>query len=304
MVRAGRRWPLRPLRGGRTYLSHQYFTYPFHATRVFYLDPAWQNLGTLYLTSASGGLFQGDRVSLKANLNPGASAHITTGSATKIHSMERDFARQVMALTVGQGAYLEYLVEPTILFPRSRFESRMKISVDKGSCAILGDSYLTHDPSGVNPAPFDELFVEVSIHDGEDELLALDRMVVAGKEPFLSVPGLTGKCFAQGSIYFIWDGKPTDILAGMMAETIEGITGIYAGASTLPGGCGAFARILADDPLALDHAFWKVAAACRKLATGQDMPPPSKVKVLGIIISNLEITPLRNATSPWSVIAV
>jgi urease accessory protein len=257
---------------GKTYLSYQYLTYPFHTTRLFYLDPAWSDLGTLYLTSASGGLFQGDRVSLKARVEDGASAHVTTGSATKVHSMDKDFARQTVDLKVGQGAYLEYLMEPTILFPRSKLESLMRVSVDKGGCAILADSYLTHDPSGVNQAPFDDLFVEISVHNGEGDLLALDRMAVAGKETFLSVPGLTGKCFAQGSIYFIWDGKPPDGLAGMMAETIIDITGIYAGASTLPGGCGAFVRILADDPLTLDYALWQVAAACRKLATGQDMP--------------------------------
>jgi urease accessory protein len=272
--KAGLAFKLSP--GGRTYLSRQYLPYPFHATRVFYLDPAWPEFATLYLTSASGGLFQGDRVSLKASVNKGASAHITTGSATKIHGMERDFARQTVDLTVGQGAYLEYLVEPNILFPRSRLESRVKVSVDKGGCAILGDSFLTHDPTGVNRAPFDALFAEVSVHDSKGGLLALDRMKVSGGDRFLSVPGLTGDSFAQGSIYFIWDGKPPDVMAQTIMKAAEPMDGVYAGASTLPGSCGACARILADDPFALDHTLWQVAAACRKLATGQDMSPRRK----------------------------
>lgn len=261
---------------GRTYLSRQYLAYPFHATRVFYLDPALPELATLYLTSASGGLFQGDRISLKADVKTGASAHITTGSATKIHSMERDFARQTVDLAVGQDAYLEYLVEPNILFPRSRLESVVRVSVERGGCAILGDSFLTHNPEGVNHTPFDSLLAEVSVHDPKEKLLALDRMKVAGGNRFLSVPGLTGNNFAQGSIYFIWDGKPPDVMVRTMEKATRGFEGIYAGASTLPGGCGAFVRILADDPLALDHALWQVAAACRKLATGQNMPTRRK----------------------------
>lgn len=262
--------------GGQTYLSRQYLAYPFHATRVFYLETAWPELATLYLTSASGGLFQGDRISLRADVKTGASAHITTGSATKIHSMDRDFARQTVDLGVGQGAYLEYLVEPNILFPHSRLESFVRVSVGKGGCAILGDSFLTHNPEGVNRKPFDGLIAEVSVHDPKGDLLALDRMKVVGGDRFLSVPGLTGDNFAQGSIYFIWDGKPADGLVRAMAKAVDSMKQVYAGASTLPGGCGAFVRILTDDPLALDHAFWQVAAACRKLATGQDMPTRRK----------------------------
>ncbi len=257
---------------GRTYLSHQYLTYPFHTTRVFYLDPGWPHLGTLYLTSASGGLFQGDRISLKSHVKSSASAHITTGSATKVHSMERDFASHTAALKVDQNAYLEYIVEPTILFPRSRLETRVNVTVLKGGCAIVGDSFLTHDPTGKSPAPFDELLSEVTIHGPTGDLLVLDRFRLNARRPFLSVPGIVEGFFIQGSIYFIWDGKPPHEMARAMTREMKPLKGIYAGASTLPGDCGAFARILANDTLSLDRAMWRLAAACRKLATGHHMP--------------------------------
>jgi urease accessory protein len=260
----------------RTYLSHQYLTYPFHATRIFRLDPHWPEFATLYLTSASRGLFQGDRISITDHVKTGASAHVTTGSATKVHSMEQDLAVHTVDLQVEQNAYLEYLSEPTTLFPRSRLASNMNVWVEKGGCAILADSFLTHDPSGVSPAPFDDLLGEVSFHDEKDNLLALDRRRLNGRTPFLSIPGLSGDCFAQGSIYFICDGKPPDEMARVMMYAIEALEGIYAGASTLHGNCGAYARILADDPLALDRALRHVTAACRKLATGHVMPPCRK----------------------------
>ena len=261
---------------GSTYLSRQYLTYPFHTTRVFRLDPHWPQLATLYLTSASGGLFQGDRISIKAQIKEGASAHVTTGSATKVHSMDKDLAVHTVDLRIEQKGYLEYLMEPTILFPRSRLASKVRVQVEKEGCAILGDSFLTHDPTGASSAPFDDLLVEVSIHGAKDHLLALDRTRLDGRTPFLSIPGLTGNCFAQGSVYFIWDGKPPDEMAQTMTEEIRSLEGVYAGASTLPGNCGAYARILAENPLTLDHALWHITAACRKLATGQPMGPRRK----------------------------
>ncbi len=266
----------RPSPGKRTYLSHQYITYPFHTTRLFYLDPAWPELATFYLSSASGGLFQGDRISIMAQVKEGASALVTTGSATKVHGMERDRAVHNVHLRVEQNAYLECLMEPTIMFPRSRLESRVKVSVEKGGCAILGDSFLAHDPSGVSTAPFDKLLVEVSVHGSNGDLLALDRTLVNGRTPFLSIPGIFGDCFAQGSIYFIWDGKPPEEIARALAEVTKGLKGIYAGASILPANCGVCARILAKDALALNNALRLLAGACRKLATGQDMTPCRK----------------------------
>jgi urease accessory protein len=266
----------KPSPGRRTYLSAQYLTYPFHTTRLFYLDSDWPDLATFYLTSASGGLFQGDRIFFSAQAKAGAAVQITTGSATKIHGMERDLAVHTVHLQVEKAAYLEYLVEPAILFPRSRLESHVQLSVEKGGCAVLGDAFLTHDPSGPGVAPFDDLFAEVAIRDGRGELLTLDRTRVAGQTPFLSIPGITGDRFAQGTIYFIWDGKPPDDLARVMNQSLKTMEGIYACASTLPAACGAYARILADDSLSLNHALCRVAAACRKLATGHPMPPARK----------------------------
>ncbi len=261
---------LAPAPGGRTYLARQYLTYPFHITRLFYLDPAWPDLATLYVSSASGGLFQGDRLSLDITVASGASAHVTTSSATKVHSMERDHAVQSIKLHVGKTAYLEYLTEPTILFPRSSLKSTLALSIEDDACALIGDSYQTHDPAGTGGAVFNELFNEVSIGKG-GELLALDRMRVSGDADIISTPGLTGARFNQAAIYFVYDGKPADFLATEMRKALADAKDVYAGASTLPGRCGAYARMLSDDSLALRKAFMKVWAACREVASGRPM---------------------------------
>src|SRR6266568_3233645 len=61
--------------GGRTVLVHQHVPYPFHVTRAFHLDRARPDLATLYLQSASGGLYRGDRLMLDIDVAPGAAAH-------------------------------------------------------------------------------------------------------------------------------------------------------------------------------------------------------------------------------------
>ena len=71
--------------GGRTVLARQRVPYPFHATRTFYLDQARPDLATLYLQSAAGGLYRGDRVALSITADPHSAAHVTTQAATIVH---------------------------------------------------------------------------------------------------------------------------------------------------------------------------------------------------------------------------
>ena len=52
----------------RTYLARQYTEYPYHVTRPLYVVDSWPGFATVLLQSVSGGLFQGDRLSLEIEL--------------------------------------------------------------------------------------------------------------------------------------------------------------------------------------------------------------------------------------------
>jgi len=73
------------LAGGRTTLRRQHVGYPFHVTRGFYLDAARPDLLTLYLQSASGGLYAGDRLKLDVAVAANAAFHLTTQASTVVH---------------------------------------------------------------------------------------------------------------------------------------------------------------------------------------------------------------------------
>ncbi len=140
---------------GRTYLASHFATYPHHVTRGFYLDRAAPHAATVYLQTLSGGLTQDDRVALQVLTEADAVAHVTTQAATKVHSMERGYALQLVDLDVQAKSHLEYIADPTICFPRSRLVSRTNLCVAAEASAILGKSYIWHDPSGADPTGFE-----------------------------------------------------------------------------------------------------------------------------------------------------
>src|SRR2546430_3649463 len=89
------------LAGGRTTLRRQHVGYPLHVTRGFYLDPARPDLLTLYMQSASGGLYAGDRLKLDVALGPMAALHLTTQAATVVHDGRKAVSSQQLRISVG-----------------------------------------------------------------------------------------------------------------------------------------------------------------------------------------------------------
>src|ERR1700720_1634767 len=73
------------LAGGRTVLRHQHVGYPFHVTRAFQLDRKRPDLATLYLQSASGGLYAADRLALGVTAGAGPALNLTTQASTVVH---------------------------------------------------------------------------------------------------------------------------------------------------------------------------------------------------------------------------
>ena len=81
-------------RGDRTILADLDRRTPYMAQRALYPDPAMPDLAWLFMITTSGCVLQGDRLALEVTLAPRARAHVTTQSATKIHSMDANYAVQ------------------------------------------------------------------------------------------------------------------------------------------------------------------------------------------------------------------
>ena len=165
-------------RGGvRTVLTRQRVPYPFHVTRSFYLDQARPDLATLYLQSAAGGLYRGDRVALSITAGPNSAAHVTTQAATIVHRTHRFPVEQSTRLEVGEHAFLA--ADPRSFGALSRRRAT-EITLAASGCAILTDGISHHDPEGLGreglgPGGFGRSFERYSnavvVRDGARRIL-------------------------------------------------------------------------------------------------------------------------------------
>jgi urease accessory protein len=260
--------------GGATYLQRQRVMYPFHVGRSLKLPGDPPGMPTVYLQSCSGGIFEGDALRLRIAAGDGAAAHVATAASTVVHSMERQSASQQVELHAQGGAFLEYLPDPVILFPRAKLASGVRVSMHPGATVILGDSILLHDPKG-GEERFDWLRSETVIEDAAGKLLARDRFRIEGAQLARGLAGITGSWKAQGSLFVLTAAKaPGELVAALRIGLAS--AGVYAGATILPNQCGAWARILAVDAAALKAALFSAWSAVRQALIGAAPMPRRK----------------------------
>ncbi len=260
---------------GRTYLDRQFAGYPFHLCRPHYYagDPA--GMATLYLQSCSGGIYKGDRLHARIVAGEAAQAHVTTQAATIVHDTEGDDAVQETLLEAGAGALLEYLPDPLVLFPGASLSTRLRARVHERAALVLGDSFIPHDPAGCGRL-FDRLDAEIRVENEDGRPLARDRFDLRGSLLAAALPGINGAFMAQGTVFVIGRTAPAEATAAALREALDGIGDIYAGASTLPNGCGAVARLWAADGVALRAGMGAAWAAARRSLVGSTPAPRRK----------------------------
>ena len=260
--------------GGRSFIARQRVGYPFHITRPFYFDEVPSGALTLYLQSVSGGIYQGEDLRMTCSADVGSAAHVTTQAATIVHRMPAAPARQTVALEAEDGALLEYLPDPLIMFPGARLTSVLEIEAAVGATVIASESFAHHDPGGEDRR-FDRFEAELRIRDEGGRLLALERYAVAG-ERLAAGAGQIARWPAQGSVVVAHRGPARDAILAALRAALTSTDSFYGGASALPNEAGIGVRLLAADGARLRRGLEAAWRAVRLALYGAPPAPRRK----------------------------
>jgi urease accessory protein len=253
---------------GRTFIARQRVGYPFHVTRPFYLEGDPPGMPTLYLQSVSGGLYQSDDVHMTIEAAADTFSQVTTQAGTIVHGMPLGTAEQGVRIEAAAGSFFEYLPDPLILFPTSILRNRVEIIAAEGATVVATEGFSQHDPKAAGRR-FNRFANEIVVRRPGGPPLALERYAIQGDQ--FENGEISAPWPAQGSFVVI---TPADAEAVGQAihEALEGMPGVYAGASALPGGIGVSVRILACDGRALRLATNAAWVAFREVIIGREPP--------------------------------
>jgi urease accessory protein len=261
-------------RGDRTILADLDRRVPYMAQRALYPDPAMPDQAWLFMITTSGCVLQGDRLALEITLGPRARAHVTTQSATKIHSMDANYAVQTQSITLADGAYLEFLPEPLIPHRRARFLSDTRITIAPTAtllCAeIVQPGRKHHHPDESFGATLLSLSVEAARPDGQ--LLFTEKLVIDPARHPVRQTGVMDSFDVLGNVVLLTSKEHADRIHARVEANVNLADGVAFGACRLPNDAGLIFKALGRETAqvkAMVREFWSVA---REVTTGTAIP--------------------------------
>jgi urease accessory protein len=260
------------LAGGKTVLRRQHVGYPLHVTRAFQLDRMRPDLTTLYLQSASGGLYAGDRLKFDLVVGVGAALDLTTQASTVVHDGRGSGSMMHHSVTVKDDAFCAIISDPYVLFPGASLHIGTIATVATAAIFIMAEGFAAHDPHR-RGGTFTRFSTDTRIMRPDGRRVVLDRGSVRGEHLSASC-GAVGGMAAAGSVLMI---APPDQLADIAEiEAAADSCGCLAGVTAASNRAGLAMRLLAPDGGTLIRGIEAAFHLAARAALGVDLAPRRK----------------------------
>jgi urease accessory protein len=262
-------------RGGHTILADLDRRAPYMVQRPLYCDQAMPDLPYVFLITTTGCVLQGDRLALDIALGPHAQAHVTTQSATKIHTMDANYAAQVQTIALADGAYLEFLPEPLIPHRRTRFLSDTRISIAPTAALLYSEIIQPgrkhHHPDECFGATVLSISTAASRPDGR--ALFKEKLLIEPRRHPMRQTGVMDSFDVLGNVILCAPKDKIERIHARVGADVDLARGLAFGACRLPNDAGLIFKVLGretPDVKAKVREFWGVA---REEIIGAGIPP-------------------------------
>jgi urease accessory protein len=253
-------------RGGRTVIDRRLFAWPFVLTRSFHVDRDRPDRLTVIVQTGSGAVHGEDNLAQRLTLGHGTAVCLASQGATSVHrAAPATRARESVKLHVENGASLEYLPEPRILFPDAALSQTVELDCATDAYALIFDAFTMHDPMGMGRY-FRELESTFCLRRSGSEPLLIERTRLYRPEP-----SIFRGYGAFGSAFMVLPpGHDLADLQEKLTSALEGIRGLYGAASASPAQAGLGIRVAALELRYIRQAFESIKVIYRQTLARHD----------------------------------
>jgi urease accessory protein len=213
-------------------------------TVPLYLDPTLPGMAFVYIQNPTGGLFGGDRLTIRVVAEAGSEVHLTTPAATKVCRTESNGALETVELRLGKGVYLEYLPEPVIPYAGSRYRQDLVVDLEDQAIFVMAETITPGRTARGELFAYTLLERRATARRGRAELFA-DAIRLEPGRWLPSRFGVLGSFTYFSSFLVIAPSIEPSALADGLEATLPRSDDSLAAAGVLPGESGAVVRILA-----------------------------------------------------------
>lgn len=261
-------------RGDRSILGFMERRAPLLVQRALYCDEGMPGLPVVHIISNAGGILQGDRYTLEFVAGPGASGHVTTQAATKIHEMDANFATQMQDIVLEDGAYLEYLPGPVIPFRHSRFLTRTRIRIAPSATLVYAEILMAGRKHyrGGERFEFDLYSSTVQAERPCGRELFVEKFLIEPPCAGLDRAGVMDGFDVFGNVVLLTPREHAEAILGQVPATWDRGENWAAGASRLPNDAGLVYKVLGVESAVVRRKVREFWSLVRPQVTGFPVP--------------------------------
>lgn len=228
----------------KTVLKEQYSKVPLYTQRVLYLEESLPSMAYLFVISPSGGILQGDRYRMDITLSKNALFHLTTQGATRIYRMDKNYATQVVNITVGEGCYFEFIPDQIIPYRDSRFYQKVLLNVHDNATMVYSELLVPGRVASGESFDYDICYLKTNARNQDGELRFIDIAILEPKKRILKNSGVLENFDVVGTVYILAPANHIKELNSLINSMIESYPKVYGGSTILPNSSGVMVRLL------------------------------------------------------------
>lgn len=243
---------------------------PMIVQQALYFDEQWSELPCVYILCSGGPMLEGDRYLQQITLQTAASAHISTGAATKVAPARSGFCHSRVELTLYAGAYLEYLPEPTIPCRNACYDSEFLIRIADGGSLILCDTILCGRKYSAELFEYGWLRNTIRAERHSGRLLFCDQMFHSPQSRPARSAGRMGRFDIRATVYVISHRQAIEKIYASFTPLISDEA--MAGLTTLHEGCALRLTVLGMESGEVKRIIRDFCSLARQTIKGRRLP--------------------------------
>ncbi|MCP5005248.1 MAG: urease accessory protein UreD, partial [Planctomycetes bacterium] len=219
---------------GRTTLVENYHKVPLQVQKALYIDENMPHMPYIYIMSPSGGILQGDRLRVDIHGHEDTIFHITTQAATKIYRMERNYATQILNITLDKGSYAEFLPDMIIPYKDSRFYQEVNLKIHEDATCLYSEILLPGRVTYGESFLYEIFYSRFQATDLSGNFRCLDNMVFSPKTSNPESCGILGNWEIVANIYLLTKKVESKILNTEIESILQDTDNICFTSMVLP----------------------------------------------------------------------
>ncbi len=238
-------------------------------------DEELPEMPCVYILSSGGPNVDGDRYAQNFRVGAGAMAFISTGAATKLAEMKRNYSGMMQNIVLEENAYLEYLPEPIIPCRHTRFICNTTMTVHPSATVFYSEIYMGGRKYYGNGELFEYDILSVCTRgkrpDGSD--LFREKFIIDPHRSHIRDIGIIHGYDVFANVIVMTPEESAKQIYEATEPFIDRERRLAAGITHLPGGAGLLFKVLGMEPGPVKALVREFCSRVRMAVKGKPVPP-------------------------------